>query len=89
MWLNIVLSRKIREKCVFWLFFKVDLRSAISFKRSRRELSIDAAEHNFVSKNKGLVRVLVIFQDRPKFSISSKRSQQELSTDVAEHRSLL
>ena len=43
MWLNIDLSR--REYCVFWLFFKIDLCSAISFKRSRRELSIDVAKH--------------------------------------------
>ena len=28
-----------------WLFFKIDLCSAISFKRSRWELSIDVAEH--------------------------------------------
>jgi len=30
---------------VFRLFFKIGLCSAISFKRSRRELSIDVAEH--------------------------------------------
>jgi len=28
----------------FWLFFKIGLCSAISFERSRRELSIDGAE---------------------------------------------
>ena len=53
---------------VFWLFFKIDLCSAISFKRSRRELSIDVAEHKSMSKNKGVVRILVIFQDKPMFS---------------------
>jgi len=36
---------------VFLLFFKIGLCSAISFKRSRRELSIDVAEHRFMSKN--------------------------------------
>jgi len=51
MWLNIALSLKIRRPCVFWLFFKIDLCSAISFKRFRRELSIDVAEHRFTSKN--------------------------------------
>jgi len=35
----------------FWLFFKIDLRSAISFKRSWRELSIDVAEHRSMLKN--------------------------------------
>jgi len=33
------------------LFFKIGLRSAISFKRSRRELSIDVAEHQSPLKN--------------------------------------
>jgi len=36
---------------VFWLFFKIDLCSAISFERSRRELSSDVAEHSFMLKN--------------------------------------
>jgi len=40
----------------------------MSFKRPRRELSIDMAEHRSVLKNKALVRILVIFQDRPMFS---------------------
>jgi len=53
---------------VFWLFFKIDLCSATSFQRSRRELSIDVAEHRSIVKNKGALRVLVIFQDRPVFS---------------------
>jgi len=35
----------------FCLFFKVDRCSAISFKRSRRELSIDMAEHRPMLKN--------------------------------------
>jgi len=44
---------------VFWLFFKIDLYSAISFKRSSRELSIDVAKHrsalnNTVQQNLGL-----------------------------------
>jgi len=53
---------------VIWLFFKIDLCSAISFKRSRRELSVDVAEHRPILKNKGVVRILVIFQDRLMFS---------------------
>ena len=68
MWLNIDLSWKIRERCVFSLFFKIDLCSATSFERSRRELSIDVAEHRSILENKGEVRILVIFQDRPVFS---------------------
>ena len=40
-----------RVWCVFWLFFKIGLRSAISFKRSRGELSIDVAEHRYMLKN--------------------------------------
>jgi len=36
---------------VYWLFFKIDLCSAISFKRSRRELSIDVAERKSMLKN--------------------------------------
>ena len=45
-----------------------DRCSAISFKKSRRELSIDGAEHRSILKSKGAVRSLVIFQDRPMFS---------------------
>ena len=48
--------------------FKIDLRSAIYFKRSWRELSIDVAEHRYILKNKGALRILVIIQDRPLFS---------------------
>ena len=36
---------------MFWLFFKVDLCSATSLKRSRRELSIDVADHGSTLKN--------------------------------------
>ena len=50
-WLNIGLSWNIREQCVPWLFFKIDLCSAISFKRSQRDLSIDVAEHRSTSTN--------------------------------------
>jgi len=35
---------------VFWLFFRIGLCSAISFIRSRRELSIDVAEHRSTLK---------------------------------------
>ena len=44
------------------------LYPAISFERSRQELSIDAAENRPISKTKGVVRNLIIFQDRPMFS---------------------
>jgi len=52
---------------VFRLFFKVYLCSALSLKWSRRELSIDVAEHRSALKNNGVVRILVIFQGRPMF----------------------
>jgi len=52
---------------VFWLFFKIALCSDVSFNRSRRELSNDVAEHWSILKNKGVVRILVIFQDSPMF----------------------
>jgi len=35
---------------VFWVFFKIGLCSAISFKSSRRELSIHMAEHRSILK---------------------------------------
>jgi len=53
---------------VIWLFLRIGICSAISFKRSRRELSIDVAEHRSVLKIKGEVRILIILQDRPMFS---------------------
>jgi len=46
----------------------IDLCSATQFKRSRRELSNDVAERWCILKRKGEMRILVIFQDRPKFS---------------------
>jgi len=49
MWLNVGLAQKIREWCIFGLFFKIDLCSAILFKRSRVELSIDVTEHIHLS----------------------------------------
>ena len=66
-WTNIALSWKIREQWKFWLFFKIGLCSAISLKRSERELSIDVTEHSSILKNKGAMRVLVIFKDRSMF----------------------
>ena len=36
---------------LFWLFFKIGLCSAITFKRSRRELSNDVAEHRSMLKS--------------------------------------
>jgi len=48
---------------VFCLLFKIGLRSAIPFKRSRRELATDVAEHNSMLKNyqNTLYPVLVSF----------------------------
>jgi len=51
MWQNMGLSKKIQEYCVFWLFFKIGVCSAISFERFRRELFINVAEHRSMSKN--------------------------------------
>jgi len=65
--LNTCFGCKNKTRVVFWLLFKIGLCSAISFKRSRRELSIDVAEHRPILKNKGAVRILVIFQYRPMF----------------------
>jgi len=65
------------------------LCSAISFESSRRELSIDVAEHRSTFKNKGVMRILVIFKIDLSSAISFKRSRRELSIDVAEHRSTL
>ena len=46
----------------FGFFFKVDLCLAVSFQRSRRELSIDMSEHRSVLKNnrKAYYPVLVL-----------------------------
>jgi len=64
-----VLSTKLkRELTVLRLFFKIELCSAISIKRSRRELSIDVTESRSILKNKVIMRTLVTFQDRPAFS---------------------
>jgi len=49
------------EVVVFWLFFKIDLCSATLYKSSRRELSIDVAEHRSILNSKGVVRILIIF----------------------------
>ena len=40
----------------------------VSFERSRRELSIDVAEHRSILKKKRVTRILVIVQGRPMFS---------------------
>ena len=61
MWLNIGLFVKVKELDVFWLFFKIDLCSATSFERSRRELSIDVAEHRSICKSRGIMCILVFF----------------------------
>jgi len=62
MWLNLFLEKQGSQ------FFKIELCSAISFKRFRRELSIGVAEHSSFLKNKGAMRILDIFQDRAMFS---------------------
>ena len=57
-----------KTRYVFWLFFKIGLCSATPFKRCRRELPIDVADHRSILKNKGVMRIVVIFQGRPFFS---------------------
>ena len=49
--ISVLMVKPKRGWCVFWLFFKVGICSAISFKRSRRELSIDVAELWSMLKN--------------------------------------
>ena len=61
------------KKCVIWLVFKIGQRSAISFKRSRRELSCDVAEHRSILKNDGVMRNLVSLRDMPTFSRNSQK----------------
>jgi len=47
-----VLGEKLKlEWYVFWLFFEIDLGSATSFKRSRRDLSVDVSEDRSILKN--------------------------------------
>ena len=50
------------------VIFKMDVRSPMRFKRSRRELSDVVGEHMSIWKNKEVVHILVILQDRPIFS---------------------
>jgi len=80
---------KPKQGCyVFWLFFKMGLFSALSFKRSRRELSIDVAEPRS-PENKGVCVFWLFFKIGQCSGISFKRSRQELSIDVAQHVSIL
>ena len=53
---------------VFWRFFKIDLRSAISMTSSCRDLSIDMAEYRPILKNNQNTLYSLIFQDRSMFS---------------------
>jgi len=53
-WLNVGLSWRIRELCLFWLFFKIDLCLATLFRRFQRELSIDVAKCRSIVKKKHL-----------------------------------
>jgi len=80
---------KIRKKCAFLSFFKIDLCSVVSFKRSRRKLSIDVAEHRSILGNKGRVRVFWSFVkiDLQGSAISFKRYRGELPIDEVERRS--
>jgi len=73
--LNTGLSLKIKEKCVFWSFFKIDICSATSFKRSRRELSIDMAEHRFILENNQ-------YTHYPRFSFIPKTGVAFSNTEV-------
>jgi len=74
----------------FCLFFTIDLCSPTPFKRSRRERSIDVAEHRSVLKNGGVKRIIQLFSKIDLYSATSfKRSWQELSIDVTEHGSIL
>jgi len=66
--LYLFLGMDLRRGRILVIFFKIDPCSAISFKRSRRELSIDVAEHRSTLKIKEVVRVWVIFRGRPMFS---------------------
>jgi len=51
---------------VFWLFFMIDPCSATSFKRSRRELSINVAEDRSILKNIAKIRSIPSYVSRPK-----------------------
>jgi len=73
----------------FELFSEIDLRSAISFKRSLRELPIDVAEHRPILKNKDVNALWLIFTIGLCSAISFKRSRRELPIDVAEYRPYL
>jgi len=59
------LGRETKKRVVRMLVGFQEPLSVISFKRCRRELSIDVAERWSILKNKGVVRIFVIFQDRP------------------------
>jgi len=52
---------------VFWSLFKINLCSVTSFKRSRRELSIDVAEHRLSWK---ITKIRIVYYRR--FSFTSK-----------------
>jgi len=73
---------------VFWSFFNIDQYSAKSFKRSRRDLSIDVAEHRYILKSKGVMVFWLFFKIGLCSAISFKRTRRELSIDVAEHKSM-
>jgi len=57
------------------------------FERVRRELSIDVVEHRSILKNKGVGRILAIFQDEPMIRYNSE-ARAYISIDVSEHRSI-
>jgi len=74
---------------VFWLFFKIEVCSAPSFKRSRRKLSIDVAEHRSILKKK----VKCVFWSFFKIGLCSATSMESFRRDPlndgAEHRPIL
>ena len=55
------------------LFFKIDICSTISFKRSQRELLNDMAEHRSILKNNQYTQYSLIFQDRYMFSLINEK----------------
>jgi len=76
-------------KVLFWLFFKIDLCSASSSKRSRQELSIDTAEHMSILKNYQNTHYSLIFKVNLCSATSMESSRRDLLNDLAEHRSVL
>ena len=60
----------IQNKSVIWLFFKINLSTTISMKRSRRELSIDILIHRGIFKNNQITLFLGIILPKTGASFS-------------------